>query len=49
MIGYEILSGSSSELLPAAAEIALTHHERYDGTGIPRDARGWRSHWVDGS
>src|ERR1700752_1427105 len=29
-IGYELLSDSSSELLAMAAEIALTHHERFD-------------------
>lgn len=34
-IGYEILSGSQSELLQVAARIALTHHERFDGTGYP--------------
>ena len=35
-IGYRILSNSSSELLNFAATIALTHHERMDGTGYPR-------------
>ena len=35
-IGYQILSGSSSELLNVAATIALTHHERFDGAGYPR-------------
>jgi putative two-component system response regulator len=32
-IGAQILSGSRSRLLQAAEEIALTHHERWDGTG----------------
>ncbi|MGV1047522.1 MAG: HD domain-containing phosphohydrolase [Solirubrobacterales bacterium] len=35
-IGYEILSESQSELMRMAATIALTHHERYDGTGYPQ-------------
>lgn len=39
-IGYDILKGSSSPLLCAAAEIALTHHERFDGTGYPQRLRG---------
>lgn len=39
-IGHEILSGSDSELLNLAALIALTHHERIDGTGYPRGLRG---------
>lgn len=32
-IGAQILSGSRSRLLQMAEEIALTHHERWDGTG----------------
>ncbi|MDQ3940046.1 MAG: response regulator [Actinomycetota bacterium] len=35
-IGYRILAGSKSQLLQIAATIALTHHERLDGTGYPR-------------
>ena len=35
-IGYDILAGSRSELLTIAATIALTHHEKLDGTGYPR-------------
>jgi PAS domain S-box-containing protein len=35
-IGHEILANSESELLRLAATIALTHHERYDGSGYPR-------------
>jgi putative two-component system response regulator len=38
--GYEILKDSDSEMLRCAAEIALTHHERYDGTGYPRGLKG---------
>lgn len=33
--GFRILSGSSSELLKLAATIALTHHEKCDGSGYP--------------
>ncbi len=35
-IGYRILSKSDSDLLNLAAVIALTHHERMDGTGYPQ-------------
>jgi putative two-component system response regulator len=35
-VGYEMLTGSGSELLDLAATIALTHHERFDGKGYPR-------------
>ena len=35
VIGADILSGSSWPLLKMAEEIALTHHERFDGTGYP--------------
>jgi NO-binding membrane sensor protein with MHYT domain len=34
-IGYKILDGSGVKLLDLAAEIALHHHERWDGTGYP--------------
>lgn len=36
LIGAKILGGSTSRLLQMAEVIALTHHERYDGTGYPR-------------
>jgi PAS domain S-box-containing protein/putative nucleotidyltransferase with HDIG domain len=39
-LGYELLSGSESELLHLAATIALTHHERFDGSGYPRGLAG---------
>jgi putative two-component system response regulator len=34
--------GSRSPLLKAAAEIALTHHEKFDGTGYPAGLKGER-------
>ena len=40
LIGAEILGGSELPLLRLAAEIALTHHERWDGTGYPRGLQG---------
>ena len=39
-LGHAMLSGSGVELLETAAEIALTHHERYDGAGYPRGLAG---------
>ena len=39
-IGFDILSGSSSDFMQTAASIALTHHERMDGTGYPRGLLG---------
>jgi putative two-component system response regulator len=35
-IGYQLLSGTTSELLEIAARIALGHHEWWDGGGYPR-------------
>jgi putative two-component system response regulator len=34
-IGVKILSGSHFPILQLAAEVALTHHERWDGSGYP--------------
>ena len=39
-IGYRILAGSRSELLQIAAQVAWTHHERFDGAGYPRRLAG---------
>ncbi|RFO98397.1 two-component system response regulator [Rhodoferax lacus] len=40
MFGYELLHGSSSKLLQAAAEIAKGHHEKFDGSGYPNGIKG---------
>lgn len=39
-IGYEILKGSPSPLLQKAAIIALSHHEKVDGSGYPGGLKG---------
>jgi CHASE2 domain-containing sensor protein len=39
-VGGAILADSSSPLMRMAQEIALTHHERWDGTGYPRGLAG---------
>jgi len=35
VIGAKILKGRASDLLEAAQTIAMTHHEKWDGTGYP--------------
>lgn len=40
MLGYEILNGSHSAMLQAAAQIALAHHEKFDGSGYPNGLKG---------
>ena len=40
VIGYEVLSSSNSPLLKVAAEIAYSHHEKFDGSGYPRGMSG---------
>jgi putative two-component system response regulator len=39
-IGHQILANSDSDLLRLGALLALTHHERFDGTGYPRGLAG---------
>jgi CHASE2 domain-containing sensor protein len=39
-IGADILSGSKVPLLQMAEQIALTHHEKWDGGGYPRGLAG---------
>ena len=40
VIGAEILAGSRVPMLQMAREIALNHHERWDGKGYPRGLAG---------
>ncbi len=40
LIGYEILQDSPSKYLQKGSEIALAHHERFDGTGYPYSLKG---------
>ena len=40
VVGHQIFAHFKSELLRLAASIALTHHERYDGSGYPRGLAG---------
>jgi len=39
-LGHRILARSERPMLKAAAVIALTHHERWDGLGYPRQLKG---------
>jgi PAS domain S-box-containing protein len=40
LIGYDMLKHSDRPILKASAEVALTHHEKYDGTGYPYGIAG---------
>jgi len=39
-IGAQILQGSDADFIKVAEAIALTHHEKWDGTGYPRGLQG---------
>jgi two-component system, response regulator RpfG len=40
LIGFKILEDSPSKYLQKGGEIALSHHEHYDGTGYPNGLKG---------
>ncbi|BCZ45653.1 hypothetical protein psyc5s11_17200 [Clostridium gelidum] len=40
VVGHEILCNSNKPILEIASNIALEHHERYDGTGYPKGISG---------
>jgi PAS domain S-box-containing protein len=42
--GYDLLANSTRPLLQSAAIVALTHHEKYDGSGYPKGLCGEEIH-----
>ena len=43
-IGYNILKDSKRDILKAAAIVALTHHEKFDGSGYPKGLKAYDIH-----
>ena len=39
-IGFEILKDSDVDFIKLAAEVAISHHEKWNGTGYPRGIKG---------
>ncbi len=39
-LGHELLQGSNSHIIRTGAEIALAHHEKFDGSGYPNALAG---------
>ena len=44
IIGYNILKNSKREILKAAAIVARDHHEKWDGSGYPRNLKNEEIH-----
>jgi len=40
IVGHQLLKNESLPLMNLAAEIALSHHERWDGLGYPKQLKG---------
>jgi response regulator RpfG family c-di-GMP phosphodiesterase len=45
-MGWEILKGSTSPILQLAAQIAVSHHEKFDGSGYPYGLRDEDIPWA---
>ena len=43
-LGFEMLKHSDRELLKTASEVAVQHHEKWDGTGYPKGLKGEEIH-----